>query len=107
MGRASRPKPARLARKLRQIRLSFGVSQDDMVERLGLGDQLSRVVISAFERGAREPALPILLRYARIAGVSVESLIDDEEDLPKAMKAAALQFKELKPGRKPKEKSKR
>lgn len=104
MGRASRSKPARLARKLRQIRLSFGVSQDGLVERLGLGDRITRVEISAFERGAREPDLPVILRYARVAGVSVESLIDDEEDLPKALKAASLQFKELKRGRKPKEK---
>lgn len=102
MGRASRPRPARLAHKLLQIRLSFGVSQDGMVERLSFEDRLSRDSISAFERGIREPALPLLLRYARVAGIPVESLIDDDEDLPKAMQAAAAQFKELKRGRKPK-----
>ena len=32
--------------------------------------------------GKNEPALPILLRYARIAGVTVDVLIDDELDLP-------------------------
>lgn len=104
MGRASRQRPARLAHKLLQIRLSLGLSQDGMVERLGCGDRFSRTTVSAFERGIREPALPLLLRYARAAGISVESLIDDDEELPQALQAAAHQFKELKRGRKPKKK---
>jgi transcriptional regulator with XRE-family HTH domain len=35
-------------------------------------------VISSYERGTREPSLLTLLRYARLANVSVESLIDDK-----------------------------
>ncbi len=38
--------------------------------------------ISEYERGVREPPLPILLRYARLAGVPTEVLIDDELALP-------------------------
>jgi hypothetical protein len=38
--------------------------------------------ISLYEGGQREPPLPVLLRYARIAGVYVDVLIDDELDLP-------------------------
>ena len=38
--------------------------------------------VSAYERGVREPDLIVLLRYARLAKVSVESLIDDKLDLP-------------------------
>jgi len=34
--------------------------------------------ISEYEHGTRIPNLLVLLRYARIAGVSVEALIDDE-----------------------------
>jgi transcriptional regulator with XRE-family HTH domain len=38
--------------------------------------------ISEYERGIREPPLPILLRYARLAAVPTEVLIDDDLDLP-------------------------
>jgi transcriptional regulator with XRE-family HTH domain len=38
--------------------------------------------VSEWERGRREPNLMLLLRYARLANVSVESLIDDDLDLP-------------------------
>jgi transcriptional regulator with XRE-family HTH domain len=38
--------------------------------------------ISEYEIGRREPNLMLLLQYARAAGVTVESLIDDHLDLP-------------------------
>jgi transcriptional regulator with XRE-family HTH domain len=82
MGRASRPKPARLAEKILQIRTVFGLSQNEMISHLGLTGELLREDISAFERGIREPPLPILLKYARAAAVYVDVLIDDELDLP-------------------------
>lgn len=81
MGNA-RPKPERLAEKLRQIRLSLGLSQSEMLKRLDAGDQLAYTQISEFETGRREPSLMILLRYARVAGVSMEVPADDEMDLP-------------------------
>jgi transcriptional regulator with XRE-family HTH domain len=37
--------------------------------------------VSEYERGAREPDLLVLLRYAKIAKISVEMLIDDTLDL--------------------------
>ena len=37
--------------------------------------------VSEWESGRREPNLMILLQYARVAGVTVESLIDDNLDL--------------------------
>lgn len=83
MGRSSRPKPMRLAAKLRQIRTALGLTQQQMFERLG---QTSTALypghIGLYESGQREPPLPVLLRYARIAGVYVDVLIDDEMDLP-------------------------
>lgn len=84
MGRASRPKPAKLAEKLKQIRLLLNLSQTDMLINLGYqADKKEfRRVISAYELGKREPTLIDLLKYARIAGVSVECLIDDELNLP-------------------------
>jgi hypothetical protein len=38
--------------------------------------------ISDFEQGKREPPLLVLLHYARVAGVYMEALVDDEIDLP-------------------------
>jgi transcriptional regulator with XRE-family HTH domain len=77
-----RQKPERLAEKLLQIRMALGLSQDGMLERLGLADEFFRSRISAYELGNREPPLPVLLRYARLVGVSTDVLIDDEMDLP-------------------------
>ena len=82
MGKAKRMKPERLAQKLLQIRESLGLSQSEMVERLGFSDVFSRNYISAFELGTREPPLPVLLTYARTARISTDVLIDDELDLP-------------------------
>lgn len=79
---APRQKPERLAEKLLQIRLALGLSQDGMLERLELAEDFSRSRISAYELGNREPPLPVLLRYARLVGISTDLLIDDELDLP-------------------------
>lgn len=82
MGRALRQRPIHLAGKLRKIRNSFRLSQNGIIARLGLTDEIYQDYISAYERGVREPPLPILLRYARLAGICVDVLIDDEITLP-------------------------
>jgi len=82
MAKSSRLKPKRLAEKLRQIRSAFGLSQNEMINRLGFAEDLIREELSAFERGVRQPPLGVLLEYARVAGVPVDALIDDELDLP-------------------------
>lgn len=82
MGQSSRPVPARLADKLLLVRAGLQLSQNELISHLGLGDELTQARVSAYERGVREPPLPVLLRYARAANVSVEALIDDELDLP-------------------------
>jgi DNA-binding XRE family transcriptional regulator len=38
--------------------------------------------ITRYEKGVREPAMIVVLKYARLAKVPVETLIDDEMDLP-------------------------
>ncbi len=81
MGNA-RPKPKRLAEKLRQIRLSLGLSQAEIHKRLGVEDLISYTQLSKYESDIREPLLMVLLQYARVAGVNTEALIDDEIDLP-------------------------
>src|ERR671938_1870551 len=85
MGRASRPKPVHLARKLKQIRLSLGLSQNEMLRHLGVDEELFQGSISGYELGTREPPLAVLLQYARAANVYVEVLIDDELDLPEEL----------------------
>ena len=82
MARAARQKPERLAGKLRDIRNKLGLSQNGMLRHMGLGDELRREEVSAFERGIRVPPIPVLLSYARAAGVCLDVLADDDAILP-------------------------
>ena len=84
MGRAHRPRPARLGEKLRQIRQGLDLTQEQMIRLLDAKDEsLYPASISEYEQGKREPSLLVLLKYARLFRVPVEALIDDEMDLPK------------------------
>ncbi len=85
MGKGSRPKPERLAEKLRLIRLALGLSQAEMHRGLGLEDEVEYTNISKYELGRNEPPLSTLLQYARIAGVHLEDIVDDELDLPEKL----------------------
>ena len=80
-----RPRPERLAEKLRQIRDAFGISQTEMHRRLGVEDIIAYNEISKYESDGREPPLMVLLQYARLAGVNMEVLADDELDLPERL----------------------
>lgn len=85
MGKSSRPKPERLAEKLLQIRLALGLSQAEMHRRLGLENEIEYTNISKYELARNEPPLTTLLRYARIARVHLEDIVDDELDLPERL----------------------
>jgi transcriptional regulator with XRE-family HTH domain len=87
MGRKARPRQERLAGKLLQIREALGLSQTEILYRLGVEDLITYHQISRFETGTREPPYIVLLRYARVAGVSTDVLIDDELDLPAKLPA--------------------
>jgi transcriptional regulator with XRE-family HTH domain len=80
MGEKARPKPKRLAEKLLQIRVGLGLSQNQLIRQLGV--ELTQNRISDYELGIGEPSLPVILRYARLVGLSTDYLIDDELDLP-------------------------
>jgi transcriptional regulator with XRE-family HTH domain len=82
MGIAARFKSARLADKLTRIRIALGLSQNEMISRLGFSEDLIREEISAFELGKRQPPLQVLLEYARCVGISTDVLIDDNLELP-------------------------
>lgn len=94
MGKAVRERPRRLAEKLLHIRKALGLSQNGMIRRMGLVDELVQQDISSYEVDLREPPLRVLLEYARAAagGTSgaagyLEMLIDDELDLPDKLPA--------------------
>lgn len=78
----ARPRPKRLPEKLRQIRLALGLSQTEMLRRLGLEEGMQYARISEYEQGIREPSLLTLLEYSRVAGIHMEVLADDKVDLP-------------------------
>lgn len=85
MGEKARPKPKRLAEKLLQIRVRLGLSQNELIRHLGV--ELTQNRISDYELGIGEPSLPVILRYARLVGLSTDFLIDDELDLPTKLPA--------------------
>lgn len=88
MGRAKRPKPKHLAEKLAFIRRSFGVTHEELIARLDCPDiPLYRASISQYESGRIIPSLPVLLRYARLANVILDVLVDDEIRLPDKLPA--------------------
>lgn len=83
MGSASRSKPDYLAQKLLSIRTSLELSQIELAEKLSCDKTyLRKSDISRYESGLREPSLIVLLRYAKLAGVTMEMLVDDEIKLP-------------------------
>ncbi len=80
----ARKNPARLAEKLKKIRLELHLSQRDLIKYLDVEEELIQSHISAFENknSNRTPSLEVLLRYARAIGISTDVLIDDELELP-------------------------
>jgi transcriptional regulator with XRE-family HTH domain len=79
VGQRPRPRPEHLPAKLLKIRYKLGMSQDTLAKALAVKVTSHR--ISEYETGAKEPNLLVLLRYARLAKVSVDVLIDDEAEL--------------------------
>lgn len=80
-----RPRPMRLAEKLLQIRVGLGLSQTQMLERLGLSDSMHYGRISEYEQDKREPNLITLLAYARAASIHLEDIVDDDFELPRKL----------------------
>ena len=87
MGSLPRQSPEFLGPKLRRIRqaVDSGLSQEEMVNRLGLVGEIDRTYISRYEAGTLEPPLRVLLRYAELAGLHLEVLADDDLLLPDKM----------------------
>jgi transcriptional regulator with XRE-family HTH domain len=85
--RHPRPQPDRLPEKLRQLRSHFGYTLEEMAQALSKVKKSppDKSHIHRFEAGIREPSLFVLLEYARMAGVPLEVLVDDELNLPKKL----------------------
>ncbi|MCD9188949.1 MAG: helix-turn-helix domain-containing protein [Pyrinomonadaceae bacterium] len=84
MGRAARQSANNLAEKLKYIREELGLSQNQLLARLGLKEEdgLFRSSISGYELGTRIPPFKVLLAYGKLANVYVDVLIDDALNLP-------------------------
>lgn len=78
-------RPKRLARKLLQIRRELNLSQSALLKKLGLADEMEYPRISDYETDKTAPPLPVLIEYARVAGVHVEEIADDRLPLPKKL----------------------
>ena len=74
-----REKPQHLAAKLKTIRQRLGLSQTEMKKRLDFKGHYGR--LSEYELGRRQPPVLALLAYARVAGVHVDDLVDDNIQL--------------------------
>jgi len=81
MGHARR-RPKRLAEKLKIIRNTLQLSQSELHRSLGVEEDIPYNRISDYELGKNEPTLIVLLEYARVAGVHLETIVDDYLDLP-------------------------
>lgn len=84
--RAPRPRPHHLAEKLLQVRTRLVLSQEQMAKALTSKDSpVHAGNISRYEQGTREPSLLVILRYAQLAGVSTDCLINDDLNLPERL----------------------
>lgn len=85
MGRAPRHVPKYLGAKLVKIREGLGVQTfEEMITRLDIDEvKLNRSTILKYETGKLEPPSIVLLKYARLARVTMEDLVDDLRELPK------------------------
>lgn len=73
-----RAMPKKLGKKLLQIRTNLGMSQREIVAALNYkATPLRASQISQYEQGQREPTMMLVLAYARLAEVPMETLVDD------------------------------
>jgi transcriptional regulator with XRE-family HTH domain len=56
-----------------------------MLERLDLPAEITQSNISAYERGTKEPPLLVIMKYAEVANVWIDVLVNDSLDLPSTL----------------------
>ncbi|MCF6463782.1 helix-turn-helix transcriptional regulator [Clostridium sp. Cult1] len=62
--------------KLKEVRTSRGISQEDLAEAL----EVSRQTISSLENGRYNPSILLAFKIARYFGMSIEDIFIYEED---------------------------
>lgn len=79
-----RARTPRLGEKLRQIRqrIDGGLTQNEMVEHLGLEKDFDQERISKYERGVLEPPVYVLIAYSDLAQISLDLLLRPEHNIP-------------------------
>ena len=60
--------------RLRVLRAEKGWSQAELAERLNI----ARQSVNAIENGKADPSLPLGMRIARLFGLAVEAVFEDE-----------------------------
>lgn len=80
--------PKRLGEKLRRIRDDYDLTRDKMLLIVNPTEvtEDNRARVSQYERSLRIPSLVETYNYARFAGVMMETLVNDEFDLPATTK---------------------
>ncbi len=72
--------PQKLSEKLKHIRIvELTYSYTEMAN--ALGSEVTDAEVSQYESGTRELPLLLLLRYARLVGLSTDVLLDDKLDI--------------------------
>jgi transcriptional regulator with XRE-family HTH domain len=72
-GQDARAASVAFGRRLREVRVGVGLSQDRLAERA----RVHPTAIGRMERGGREPRLATILRLARALGVRPGVLVDE------------------------------
>jgi transcriptional regulator with XRE-family HTH domain len=85
MGLSPRYVPKYLGTKLAKVREKLGIeTYEEMIARLDVKEvKLHRASIMRFEKGKLEPPSIVLLKYAKLAGITIDDLVDDTRELPK------------------------
>jgi transcriptional regulator with XRE-family HTH domain len=73
--------PKRLGKKLKLIREYKGWTLEQMADAVGKTSSSRRTRVYEWENGFRQPDLLVLLRYAKLGGVTTDELIDDDADI--------------------------
>ena len=65
-------------KKLRMLRKRHGISQSDMAIMLGIAQNS----YSRYENGQRQPSIEMLQKMSEILGVTIDDLVDDDNEKP-------------------------
>ena len=65
-----------MTNRLRVLRAERNWSQAELAGRIGV----SRQAVNAIETGKHDPSLPLAFRLARLFGLTIEEIFEDDQD---------------------------